>query len=161
MRSRIRWIRATAAVCVATMLGGCYMYSGVSVTAVPVGSEVRARVTAAEADRTETVLGRRSTTLQGEVLGNADGQLLLRVPTQVFSSTGQTRRYYQRVALTPADVLDLETRKLNVARTSVLLAVGVAAIALIAKSAFSGRTGGILPGGSTTGVQNAIVIPFH
>jgi hypothetical protein len=158
--SKNRWIRTLALLCGTSMLGGCYTYATVSPAAVPVGSEVRAHVTAGEADRAETVLGYRSTTLEGRLMERrADGQILVRVPGQTFSSSGQTRRFYQRLTLTPADVLDMQTRKLNMIRTGTLAAVGVAALVLIVKSALGGQAGGTLTTGGTT--RHDVVTPIH
>ena len=155
-----RWIRTIALLCGTTMLGGCYTYATVSPAAVPVGSDVRAHVTAAEADRAETVLGYRSTTLDGQFMGRQpDGQILVRVPGQTFTASGQTRRFYQRLTLTPADVLDLQTRRLNMIRTGTLAAVGVAALVFIVKSALGGTTGGTLTTGGTT--RHDVVTPIH
>lgn len=155
------WIRATAMVCGAAMLGGCYTYAPVHVAQVSIGSEVRAHVTQEEADRVESVLGRRTTTLEGRVLErDPNGRLLLRVPAQLFSTVGQTRRYYQRLMLTPADVLDLQMRKLNVARTVGLVALGVAAVVLSATVALNGKAGGVLPGGGSA-TQHDVVTPIH
>jgi len=159
--SKNRWIRTLALLCGTSMLGGCYTYTTVSPAAVPVGSDVRAHVTAAAADRASTVLGYRSTTLEGRLMGRQpDGQILVRVHGQTYSAGGQTRRFYQRLALTPADVLDVQTRKLNMMRTGGLVAVGVAALVLIVKSALSGQTGGTLV---TTGgtPNNDVVTPIH
>jgi hypothetical protein len=159
--SKNRWIRTIALLCGTTMLGGCYMYSTVSVAAVPVGSDVRTHVTAAEADRVAAELGYRSTTLEGRLMGRQqDGQLLVRVPGETFSASGQTQRYYQRIALTPADVLDVQTRKLNMIRTGALAAVGVGALVIIVKGVFSGQTGGIpSTGGGTT--HNDVLTPIR
>jgi hypothetical protein len=150
----------TAMVCAPVVLSACYTYSNVDITDVAVGNDVRVRVTAEEADRAETMLGYRSTTLEGQLVERrSNGRFLLRVPGKAFSVNGQARRYYQRVALAPADVLDLQARKLNVRRTGALLAVGVAAVVFILKSELSGQTGGS-PGG-TGGSPRAILVPIH
>lgn len=161
MAGKNRWIRTIALLCGTSMLGGCYTYATVSPAAVPVGSDVRAHVTAAVADRAAAVLGYRSTTLDGRLMGRQpDGQILVRVPGQTYSASGQTQRFYQRLSLTPADILDVQTRRLNVIRTGSLVAVGVAALVLIVKSALGGQTGGTLAtGGGTT--HNDVVTPIH
>lgn len=159
---RSPWIRATAVVCGTTMLGGCYMYSTVGVSDVSVGSTVRAHVTEAVAERADTVVGYHATTFVGEVTArDAGGGLLLRVPGQVFTNSGQTHRYHPQIRLLPSDVLDLQARKLNATRTGALVALGVAAAVIIVKSVFSGQTGGIPPSGGGTGPVNAMVTPIH
>lgn len=157
--SRSRWIRATALLCGATMLGGCYTYTTVGVTEVPIGSNVRAQVTPAEADSAESVLGYHSTTLVGQVLERGTSALVLRVPGQVYSSADQTNRFYQQLSLKPSDVLELQTRKLDVLKTGGLIAAGVATLAIVALQAFGGQNGGALPAGGTTN-RNAISIPL-
>lgn len=127
---------------------------------VPVGIDVRAHVTSSEADSAATLLGYRTTTLEGQVLERGPSGLLLRVPGQVVSDGISTQRYYQRINLAPADVLDLETRQLNTVRTGALVVAGAATLFFIISRVFSGQVGGSLPP-SGSGGAHAISIPIN
>lgn len=161
MRRATGWVRAAAVVWGAALLGGCYTYVGTSVANVPVGDRVRAHVTDAAAQRAEPQLGYHSTTLDGEVLQRPSStELLLRVPAQVFTNGAETRRFYQRIELSTSDVLELETRQLDVPRTVGIAAVGVAVLAYFLTHTLGGNNGGGVPPPSGGG-QNPAVYPVH
>jgi hypothetical protein len=161
VRRAAGWIRAAVVACSAVLLGGCYTYVGTSLAQAPVGGTVRAHVTNAAADRAEAQLGYHSTTLDGRLVQRQSAsQLLLRVPAQVYTSGAETRRFYQRIQLSASDVLELETRRLDVARTAGITALGVAVVAYIVTHVLGGHNGGGVPPPSG-GSPNPALVPVH
>lgn len=159
MKRNTRWFKGAVLLCGATLLSGCYTYSDVGLPQVPLGVDVRAQVTNAVADSVAPLLGYRSTTLEGTVLRRGPQGLLLRVPGKTVPTGTGVQRYYQRISLTPTEVLDLQTRRLNTGRTLALVAVGAAAVIYFVAQAFSGSNGG-----STTPpppVQRAHRVPIN
>lgn len=100
-------------------LQGCYSHSVIPVENAPVGADVRARISAAEAERLQEVLGREYRVLRGEVVGEEPGGLLLQVPATVGASS---RRLNQRVVIPEPEILELEVRALDRWRTAGLVA---------------------------------------
>src|SRR5438067_1959118 len=128
-------------------LVGCYSYQPITLTAAPVGMEVRARITGAASDRVAPLIGSFDTrVLDGNVVDNSSGVMTLEVPTGGMPNiTEGVVRLRTRVPIAPVDLVTLEQRKLDVRRT-VLLAGGVAAavsvgVALAIRSAADPQPG--------------------
>lgn len=100
-------------------LQGCYSHSVIPVEGAPMGADVRARISATEADRLQEVLGREYRVLRGEVVAEEPGSLLLEVPA-VVGASGQ--RLNQRVTIPKPEILELEVRELDRWRTAGLVA---------------------------------------
>lgn len=119
------------------LLAGCYGYSGATMETVRVGEPVRARVSGAQAERLEPVLGNIGRVVEGDLIEKADSTLTIAVATPVSVEGGATlSRAYQRIEIPRADLQELEVRHLDRTRTS-LAAVGVAAGAAAAFAAVS------------------------
>jgi hypothetical protein len=124
--------------CVLPLLGACYTYAPLELSVARPGMDVRARVTAAAADRVAPLLGTADARLlTGRVIQSAPDTVIVEVPTVVRAAIGssfQTLR--QRVSIPRADLLELETRKLDRIRTgavagSAAVIVGAVAIKVI------------------------------
>jgi hypothetical protein len=116
------------------LLAGCYEYQVIQPGAAAQGSDVRARVSAATSDRIAPLLGLPDArVVTGTVVQrDADGSLVVEVPTAPEPGPGgSVQSFAQRVSLGKSDILELESRKLDVARTGVV----VGAIAVIGGSA--------------------------
>lgn len=98
------------------------------------GAQVRARISAAEAQRLGEVLGREERVLLGRVVGEESGGVLVQVPG-LRPAPGQ--RLDQRVLLPPAEILEIELRHLDRPRTFGLTAAVAAAGAFLLYSQFS------------------------
>jgi hypothetical protein len=112
------------------LLAGCYSYAPIEPGAVPAGLEVRARITGAASDRIAPMIGSvNSRVLEGSVVENNAGAMVLQVPTGAMSNvTTDLVQLQTRVPLTPVDFVSLERRRVDVTRTSLLagaIAVGV------------------------------------
>jgi hypothetical protein len=107
---------------------GCYSYQPITPAALPVGTEVRARITGAASDRVGPLIGSLDTrVLVGSVVENTGASMTLEVPTGGAPNvTAEVVRLHARVPLAPSDLVTLEQRKLDVGRTW-LLGGGIAA----------------------------------
>lgn len=119
------------------LLAGCYGYNGATVETVRVGEPVRARVSGAQAERLEPVLGNTGRVLEGELIDKGDSALTIAVATPMSSEGGTTQsRAYQRIEIPRSDLQEIEVRHLDRTRTSLAVA-GVAAGAAAAFAAVS------------------------
>jgi hypothetical protein len=125
-------------------LAGCYSYTPIAPAAVPAGSEVRVRITGAASDRVAPLIGSLDTrVLIGNVIENNRGELVIEVPNGAMPNVLTTVvPLNARVPLGPVDLVSLEQRKLDVARTSVFAGVVTAGIALGAYAAIHAGGGG-------------------
>lgn len=113
-------------------LVGCYSYQPIEAAAVPVGTEVRARITGAASDRVAPMLGTFDVrTLSGSVTENQNGSMTLEVPQGARPNvTEGIVPLHARIPIAPADLVSLERRKLDVGRTALLGAGIVGGISL-------------------------------
>jgi hypothetical protein len=130
-------------------LSACYAYTAAPPSGARVGERVRVRVTGAEADRLEPTLGLSGRMIEGDLLEQADSSIALGValPYQL-DATAMASRAQQRIVIPRAELQELELRRLDKMRTSLLVGVGVAAVVAIAASKGSSLFGGGGNGGS-------------
>jgi hypothetical protein len=135
------------------LLAGCYTYANVDAASVRPGMGVRARVSAAAADRIAPLLGASDArVVAGTLIDNASGAMLIEVPTspQVgIGSTGQSLA--QRISIAPGELLQLESRKLDRRRTAIVVGAAAVIAGSVAIAALQGGPGlDRPPGGSST-----------
>jgi len=123
--------------CAMPLLVGCYTYAPIEPAAVPAGVEVRARITGAASDRVAPLLGSFNTReLVGNVVENNGGAIVLQVSTGAMPNVAELIVPMQtRIPLTAADMVSLERRKVDVARTSIFVGAIAAGVALAAVAA--------------------------
>lgn len=118
-------------------LGGCYTYTVMPVEQIPVGSDVKARISGAEADRLTSELGReQDRVLVGELTEQRPSDVLLSVPNFVQQPGGPTNRVYQRITIPKSSLFDVEVRRLDKWKTSGLMALAAAVVGYIALRQF-------------------------
>src|SRR5262245_39099385 len=136
----------------ALMSLACYSYSSTELTDVSPGTLVRARITSDQAARVEEVVGRESNVLDGVLVSSTPDTMLIEVPAAARVVTGGVIQVlHQRVSVPRAGVTEVELKRLNRGRTSILFAVGIAALGYVALDAFNigpgKETGPTQPGG--------------
>lgn len=153
--------RLTALVLLACFAAsGCYSYSTMSLGDVSVGQDVRARVRSDEADSVATIMGYRSSTIEGRAMSPVDAQgLLLAVPSQAPTQTGEVRQLYQRLLLPRSTILELEQRRLDKVKTGALVAAVALVAGFIAVKSFGGTN--VPSSSSSKGGTNAMVVPIR
>lgn len=125
-------------------LSGCYTYSAMAPEAVQPGANVRARITADQADRASELLGTESRILQGVVV-RSDAEALILSISAVVGTTGlQVQRLRQNLPIPPSALLELEVRRLDKTRTAAVVAGAAAVAGYLVYEAFD--TGGGSPG---------------
>src|SRR3954470_20049590 len=112
------------------LLAGCYTYAPVQPAAVAPGTGVRARVSASAAEKIAPLLGSSDARLlAGTLIDNSSAGLIVEVPTMVVAGiAGASQTLNQRVSIAPGELLELETRKLDRGRTTLMVGI-VTAIA--------------------------------
>lgn len=139
-------------------LSACYSYTAAPPSGARIGERVRVRVSGAEADRLEPLLGQNERTIEGELLEQADSTVALGVALLAASdATSLSSRPQQRVVIPRAALQALELRRLDKVRTSLLIGAGVAAVAAIAASSGSS----LLGGGGAGGTPNERRVPLR
>lgn len=101
---------------------GCYRYQPVRPDEVAVGATVRLRLAETAAERLREALNDPDLdrTLDGEVVGQDAGSLLLSVERQVRSMGYTAKVLAQRVDVPRGDILGLELKELDRTRTGVI-----------------------------------------
>jgi len=108
------------------LFAACYTYAPIDPAAVAPGVDVRARISATAAERIAPLLGSETRVLTGKLIDNA-ATMIVEVPSVSQSNaSGISETLHQRVSITRADLVELETRKLDRLRTGAI--VGGAAI---------------------------------
>lgn len=125
------------------LLAGCYNYAPVTPTSVPVGSEVRATISGAASDRVAPIIGRfNQRVLTGAVVENNSGSMVLQIQSGAIQNTGEmVVPLFQRVPLDQNDFIQLETRRLDKVRTTVMIGAIGAAVGVATFAALQGHGG--------------------
>jgi len=112
---------------------GCYTYMPATTEAVPVGVRVRALMSTEAEVRLGDSLGLERGALRGTLLERDSSRWLIQVQMATGARAFGAQPLYQRIAVSPQDVLRVEVRRMNGVRTGVLAAVlaGAAAIVLV------------------------------
>lgn len=141
-------------------LSACFAYTAAPLSGARVGERVRVRVSGAEADRLEPMLGQSGRTIEGDLLEQADSSIALGValPYQLDATT-MASRAQQRIVIPRAELQELELRRLDKLRTSLLIGAGVAGAVAIAASKGSSLFGGGGAGGSPNEQRMPLMAP--
>jgi hypothetical protein len=109
-------------------LCACYSYVPAELSSLPQGAAVRARITSEQAERVAPLVGRELRVLQGVVVDAGADSVLLEVPAAArIGTAGSVQVLHQRVAIARGGITEMELRRLNRGRTT-LLVVGSSAI---------------------------------
>jgi len=158
---RFEGVRAAALGLAALALSACYAYTAAPSSGARVGDRVRVRISGAEADRLEPMLGQSGRTIEGDLLEEADSSVALGValPYQLDAATMGSRAQ-QRIVIPRAELQQLELRRLDKVRTSLLIGIGVAGVVAIAASKGSSLLGGSGAGGSPNERRVPLMAPM-
>ena len=124
------------------LLGGCYRYAPAQLQDVRPGANVRAHVSAVEADRIAPVVNVDGARRIHAVLLQADtAGVLLEVPSaQRTLRGGGTEVLSQQLLVPTAGVVQVELRRLDLVRTGITAAAGAAFIGVVAHAIVSRST---------------------
>ena len=143
MRCSVRRSSLIAALTAAlTLAGGCYSYRVVPVNEVAPGQDVRVRISAAEAARLGELIDRSDRSIDGRLLENTDGQVVLGV-SSVAQTTALTAvqdpsgRLFQRIVVPREGLLELEVRTLNRTHTAIVVGLLAAVSGTVAYTQFT------------------------
>jgi len=120
-------VRIALGCCAIALVLACYRYVPASLDVVPSGSAVRATLSTEAQLALRDSLGLRRQTVQGTLVERDGDRLLLAVRTDAAEWRAGAPALYQRIAVTPRDVLQVEVKRLQRGRTAGLLAVLAAA----------------------------------
>jgi hypothetical protein len=110
-------------------LSGCYSYATIDPATTQPGTSVRARINGQTADQLEPLLGMETRILTGVVIAAAPDTMIIEVPTSARTPIGGAMvALRQRVSVPRSGLLELESRKLNRGRTTLVAAGTTAAV---------------------------------
>jgi hypothetical protein len=115
----------------AIFVAGCYRYVPTSIEAVPVGARVRALISTETQLVLRDSLGLDLRGLNGTLVGRDDHRVLLQVRTALGSSAFGAKPLYQRIAVSPQNVLRVDVRRVHGLKTGALVAALVAATTVL------------------------------
>jgi hypothetical protein len=124
--------RAAFGILSAALSLGCYTYVPATLEAVPVGTEVRALLSTEKELALRDSLGVELHPLHGTLVERQGARLLLSVRTATGSRELGSQPLYQRVGVTPQDVLRVDVRRLHRTKTAAFALAVASAGALIA-----------------------------
>ena len=124
---------ASSAALLSLVLAGCYSYTTLPPGSAPIGERVRVRVSGAEAERLEPIIGVTDRQIEGELLEQADSSVSLEVPLLLPAQGGGTvaERAHQRIIIPRSDLQEVELRRIDKTRTTLLVGGGIAGVAAI------------------------------
>lgn len=134
------------------LLAGCYTYTPLQPRQLQPGDRVRIRVTAAEAERVQPLLGRTDTrVLAGQVIATGTDTVIVQVPvTMQTAGAGSYQPLQQRLSFPRDALLEVEQRALNRRRTAIVAGVAtVIAGAIVLRATVVGPGKAGPPGGGT------------
>ena len=129
---------------------GCYSYVPVTLETVPVGTEMRALVSAEREVALRDSLGVSVHPLHGTLVEREDGRVLLAVRTAVGSPAFGSQPLFQHIRLTQQDVVRVDMRRLQRGKTTAL-ALAVASVATVVTLGLLGKLNPGSPGGGGGG----------
>ena len=146
---RCRLVRLSTLGAALVMASACYSYTALPPSGPKLGERVRVRVSGSEAERLESVVGLRDRSLEGDLLEQGDSSIALAVPLPISQQGGSfDQPPQQRIVIPRAEVQDVQLRRLDRLRTSLLVGGVVAGVAAIAVGKGSTLLGNRGPGGS-------------
>ncbi len=137
---------------------GCYKYVPATLDTTPVGSKVQALLSTEGQVLLEERVGIYGRTVAGELVEVAGDSVLLAVPS-VRASAG-IGSLYQRVYFSRSQILRIDQRQLDAARTGGLIAAAAGGLALILSQAFGESNPGQIepPNGGTDRISNGWIL---
>ena len=158
VRRRLPTLSSVANIVAALWLSGCYSYTLVPARDAAVGQSVRVRVSGAQAERLEPVLGNTGREVEGELLDQQDSNVVISVTMPLSTAGGGVvDRARQRIVIPRSELQELHVRRLDRGRTSLAVAAAVAVTA----TAVAASTGAIRLGSSgSRGNPNREQIPL-
>lgn len=145
-------MRPARALLVASMIlvTGCYTYTPTRLDTIRPGQDVRVRLSGEATDRLEAVRFTDDRLMTGTLVEESPAELIFETAVRQTATPMQgARALTQRLDLSPADILEVETRSLSNSRTGALVAAigaGVGAIVIAAIQGGGGNQNGGDPG---------------
>ena len=112
---------ARAALCLVAFAWsfGCYTYVPATLDAVPVGGRVRALMSTEAERRLRDSLGLEVGALRGTLVQRDSSRWVIQVQTATGARAFGAQALYQRIAVSPQDVLRVDMRRMSGLRTGV------------------------------------------
>ena len=105
------------------LLAGCYTYAPIQASSLQPGMGVRARVSATAAEGIAPLIGvSDARVLTGKFIESSSGVMIVEVPTMMPPRAGApAQSLYQRISIAPGQLVDHESRRLDGAKTGLVL----------------------------------------
>jgi hypothetical protein len=135
------------------LLAACYTYARTEPAAISAGTSVRARVSAAAAERLAALLGTTETRLiTGTLIDNGPDTIIVEVPAVMRAEVGSSvRALHQRVSISRGELLEIETRQLDRFRTGAVAGSAAVIVGVVVIKAIKGDPGTEGPPGGGNG----------
>ena len=125
-------LRAALGATSAALTLGCYAYVPATLDVVPVGAEVRALLSTDAELALRDSLGVELRPLHGTLVDRQNDRLLLSVRAGVGSRALGSQPLYQRIGVTPRDVVRVDIRRLQRSKTVAVALAIAGAVAFLA-----------------------------
>jgi len=128
--------RTTLCVAAAALSLGCYTYVPTTMDVVPVGARVHALLSSEAEAALHDSLGLDLRALSGTLVERQDTRLLFQVRTASGAPTFGSQPLYQRIAVSPQDVLRVDVRRVSGFKTAALVTAFAGAAVVVAVEVF-------------------------
>jgi hypothetical protein len=147
-----RRVAPLIALCVVPFTGACFTYAPIEPGDIQPGMGVRARISPAAGERIAPLLGiSNPRLLTGTLIASTNDTLIVEVPTAAAEGVSVNQILHQRVSIARGDLRELESRKLDGARTALLAGAGAAIVVTVLRKVMRGNPASEpLPGGGGT-----------
>ena len=146
---------------------GCFRYTPVALDQVPVGTAIRAQLSAEGLQRLQsrldtTVEGSllRATELDARLIGRDTERVLLSIPWVRTGDVYKSQTLHQEVDLPRADVLQISLKRLDRKRTGAVVGVLAVAVGVTAYKVLTGESGGTTRPPDDPGPVEAVIASF-
>jgi hypothetical protein len=145
-------VRPVLLVAITALSSGCFSYIPARPGEVEAGVDVRARVSPDASARIAPLLGAADARrLDGKLVELGGDTLIVEVPTVMLTNSEFGRTPNQRISIPRSELVELEVRKLDRARTMGIVGAGAIVLGVTLVNALKGEPGKEpLPGGGGT-----------
>lgn len=128
-------MRLAPIVVILVFVSACYKYEPLEQAAVTPQTMVRARLSTAEAEQIKDLVQLGDRVVSGKVIEADAARLLLELPSTTRNAGATLQTLHQRVSISRAGIIELESKQLDKGKTALVTAAGIAAIGAILFSA--------------------------
>lgn len=149
-------MRLASAICICLLFSGCFSFSPIRMDQPIEPGSVRIRLSPPGAARVDSILGRRVTVIDADIIGPSSHGMTIRAAVPRNVTVFSTQLLYQEFNLARTDVTEFQRRRLNRVRTTFAVAGGFSIAGFMLYRSLSGKTGSTITDGTDGPAQQRL-----